>query len=94
MSIADGIIGYTVKTRSVVSSLNGEAVILTCELPNGNQEIEVPTSSIPNGCAHYGALVWVYLDIRNLRVIPRIQDGCVEPPKSIDEINAWLTNGD
>lgn len=85
-------------TKHRVSSVNETVVRLSCLLPDGNAEVEVPISFIPNESAHYGAPVWVSVDtnggLRRLRVSARSDINPPDLPADINEINAWLTSGD
>jgi hypothetical protein len=86
------------RVKAVVSSIEDAMARLSCHLPQGNTEVEVPVSLIPTKSARFGAPVWISVGttdgLRRLNVAERHEIDCLDSPNDIKEIDAWLANGD
>lgn len=88
------------RVKAVVSAINEEYLSVSCHLPNDNVDIDVPVGLVPISCAHFGAPVWVSVDvvgsIRQILVSERQPEDVtpVEAPNDLAEIDAWLSEGE
>lgn len=92
--------GNASQIKAVVSAITSDIVTISCQLPNDNTDIEIPTGLLPSACAHYGAPVWVSVDttgvVRRIKVDERLAEdvASIEMPGFVSEIDAWLAEDD